>query len=309
MKLVRLLRGSLIKYPVSSLAVIQHPVLALLGGAAAIAFAPIFVRISEVGPLATAFWRLLLALPILWIWDRLDRRRRPAVRQPQAPADYLRLAAAGLFFAGDLAVWHWSLRFTPVANATLLVNYAPIWVTLGSWWLFKDRIEKIFLAGLSLALSGATLIVGASFQIRLGQVWGDALALTASVSYAGYLLAVTRLRREFSTAAIMFWSTAGCTTVLWLATWISHENFFTASWPGWLILAGLALVSHVAGQGLITHALAHLPAAFSAVTLLLQPVLAAFFAWILLREGLDFRQIMGGLLVLAGIFLARRSHR
>jgi drug/metabolite transporter (DMT)-like permease len=290
-------------------AAIQHPVLALLGGAAAIAFAPILVRISEVGPLATAFWRLLLAWPLLLFWDALDRRRRPAVRQPQTPADYLSLAAAGLFFAGDLSIWHWSLRFTPVANATLLVNYAPIWVTLGGWWLFRERIEKMFLAGLLLALCGATLIVGASFQIRPEQVWGDFLALTASVSYAGYLLAVTRLRRDFSTAAIMSWSTAGCTVILFLITLLTREAFFPFTLSGWLILAGLALVSHIAGQGLITYALAHLPAAFSSVTLLLQPVLAALFAWALLGERIGPWQLLGGLLVLAGIFLARRSRR
>lgn len=301
------LRRSFIKYPVSSFAVIQHPVLALIGGAAAIAFAPIFVRISEVGPLATAFWRLLLAWPLLLFWDAADRRRRPAVRQPRTAADYLRLAAAGLFFAGDLSIWHWSLRFTPVANATLLVNYAPIWVTLGGWWLFGDRIEKIFLAGLLLALSGATLIVGASFQMRLEQVWGDALALTASVSYAGYLLAVTRLRRDFSTAAIMSWSTAGCTVILLLVTVLTAETFLPLSLSGWLVLGGLALISHVAGQGLITYALAHLPAAFSSVTLLLQPVLAALFAWVLLVEPIGPWQLGGGLLVLAGIFLARKT--
>ena len=196
-----------------------------------------------------------------------------------------------------------------MANSTLLVNYAPVWVTLGSWWLFRERIKKIYLAGLITALLGATLIVGASFQIRLEQVWGDVLALTASVFYAGYLLFVTHLRRDFSTAAIMTWSTAGCTLVLLLVTLLSGEKMAASSASGWLVLIGLAGVSQVAGQGLITHALAHLPASFSSVTLLLQPVLAAFFAWILLREGLGLWQVLGGLLVLAGILLARISAR
>ena len=191
----------------------QHPsrlsFLALIGGATAIAFAPIFVRLSEVGPLSTAFWRLLLAWPALGLWTAMEKRQRPVQRQPSGFLDILRLASAGFFFAGDLSFWHWSLRFTPVANATLLVNYAPIWVTFGSWWLFRERIEKIFLAGLVSALLGASLIVSASFHIRLEQVGGDLLALTASFFYAGYLLSITRLRRDFSTAAIMTWSTAG----------------------------------------------------------------------------------------------------
>lgn len=283
------------------------PLLALIGGAVAIAFAPILVRVSEVGPLATAFWRLLLAWPALWFWIALERHQRPALRQPSRFSDYLRLVVAGFFFAGDLSVWHWSLRFTPVANSTLLVNYAPLWVTFVGWWLFRERIEKMFLAGLVMALLGATLIVGVSFQIRPEQVKGDLLALTASFFYAGYLLSITRLRRDFSTAAIMTWSTAGCTVILLMVTLLSGESFFPFSTSGWLVLIGLALVSQVAGQGLITYALAHLPAAFSSVTLLLQPVFAALFAWVLLREGLRIGQAAGGLLVLFGIFLARRS--
>ena len=278
-----------------------------MGGALAIAFAPIFVRVSEVGPLSTAFWRLLLAWPALWVWTVMERRRRPDIRRPSRCTDYLRLAAAGLFFAGDLSVWHWSLRFTSVANSTLLVNYAPLWVTFAGWRLFQDRIEKPFLAGLVSALLGATLIVGASFQIRLEQVKGDLLALTASFFYAGYLLSITRLRRDFSTAAIMTWSTVGCTVILLAVTLLSGEKFFPGSPWGWLILLGLALISHIGGQGLITYALAHLPAAFSSVTLLLQPVFAAVLAWLLLAEALGAGQALGGLLVLVGIFLARKS--
>jgi drug/metabolite transporter (DMT)-like permease len=76
---------------------------------------------------------------------------------------------------------------------------------------------------------------------------------------------------------------------------------------GWATLAGLALVSHAAGQGLIAYALAHLPAAFSSVSLLFQPVMAAAFAWLLLSEGLAPLQVAGGVVVLAGIYLARRG--
>ena len=106
--------------------------IALLTGAAAIAFAPIFVRWSEVGPSATAFWRIALALPVLALWMSAERRSSAAAATTRAaPAaltasDRRRLLLAGLFFAGDLAVWHWSIRFTSVANATLLANFTPV---------------------------------------------------------------------------------------------------------------------------------------------------------------------------------------
>jgi drug/metabolite transporter (DMT)-like permease len=78
---------------------------------------------------------------------------------------------------------------------------------------------------------------------------------------------------------------------------------------GWAFLLGLALVSHAAGQGLIAHALAHLPAAFSSVSLLFQPVMAAAFAWILLSEAPVPLQIAGACVVLAGIYLAQRGSK
>jgi len=87
----------------------------------------------------------------------------------------------------------------------------------------------------------------------------------------------------------------------------SGEQMLPSSVLGWGYLLGLALVSHAVGQGLIAYALAHLPAAFSSVSLLFQPVMAALFAWVLLGEALVALQIAGGVVVLIGIYLARRG--
>jgi drug/metabolite transporter (DMT)-like permease len=91
----------------------------LLHGAGAIGFAPIFVRISELGPTATAFYRLLFSLPPLWLWYALEQRRTACLTAARPGIEINGFVLAGLFFAADLAVWHWSLRFTSVANATL----------------------------------------------------------------------------------------------------------------------------------------------------------------------------------------------
>jgi drug/metabolite transporter (DMT)-like permease len=95
--------------------------------------------------------------------------------------------------------------------------------------------------------------------------------------------------------------------LLFPAALLSGERVLPETGLGWLNLLGLALVSHAAGQGLIAYALAHLPAAFSSVSLLFQPVMAAIFAWMLLAEPLVPLQVLGGLVVLAGIYLARRG--
>lgn len=138
---------------------------ALFGGAVAIAFAPIFVRLSQVGPDATAFWRLALALPVLWLWLSLEGRGTSTPRQPAGLAEYGRLALAGLCLAGDLAVWHWSIKFTSVANATLLANFSPVFVSLGAWLLFGQRFSLPFYLGMIVAMTGAAILIGSGFNL------------------------------------------------------------------------------------------------------------------------------------------------
>lgn len=276
--------------------------LALLAGATSIAFAPILVRLAETGPVATAFWRVLLSLPVAWLWFG----RKAPQRQPgESRASYAPLVLAGLFFAGDLGIWHVSIVLTSVANSTLLVNTAPVFVTLGAWLLFKQRTRPLFWLGLLLALVGAALLVRASLFAGQTQLAGDALALVAALCYAGYQLSVYQARTRWPTSAIM--AVSGSITCLALLPYLawSGEVLLPDTTAGWSVLVALAIVPQLLGQGLITYAVAHLPASFSSVGLLLQPVMAALFAWALLGEVLTSVQLLGGLVVLAGIGLAR----
>lgn len=280
---------------------------ALLSGAVCIAFAPIFVRLSETGPVATAFYRMALSLPLLLAWMNL--LPGSAVRRPRSVGDYGVLILAGVFFAADLAVWHWSIKLTAVANATLFANFAPVFVTLGSWWLFGERFTRTFLVSIGLGIAGATILMGDSLNLHAQNFAGDVLGLTAAVFYGAYLLTVSRLRRSFSTAVIMTWSGSASAAILLPLAWVSGDVLFPVSAFGWGILVALALFSHAGGQSLIAHALAHLSAAFSSVSLLLQPVVATLLAWLLLAEPLRAWQGLGGLMVLAAIALARHSGR
>lgn len=282
--------------------------IALLAGAVGIAFSPIFVRLSDLGPTATAFWRVAFAVPALaaWIWlEPKNSRSRP----PSTRGDYLRLSAVGLFFAGDLAFWHWSIKFTSVANATLLANFAPIFVTLVAWLVFKERFSRTFVLGLALAIGGAVVLMGRSLHVSADALFGDALGLVTAMFYGGYILAVGKLRAEFSTATIMTWSGVVTAVALLPIAAVSGESLIASTASGWGVLLALALFSHAGGQSLIAYALAHLPAAFSSVSLLLQPAAAAVLAWVLLGEPLGPWQAVGAVVVLAGILLARRGSR
>jgi drug/metabolite transporter (DMT)-like permease len=267
--------------------------IALLIGALGIALSPIFVRLSEIGPVATAFWRIGFAMPVVFAWMVLESRSSNPPRRPSSRRDYLRLIWAGLFFAGDLAVWHWSIQF----------------VTLVAWAVFKERFSRTFIGGLALAIGGAVVLMGESMNLSLGHLTGDALGIVTAMFYAGYILSVGRLRAEFSTATIMTWTGLVSGLTLLPLALLSGESLIPPSAYGWTVLAALGVISHAGGQSLIAYALAHLPPAFSSVSLLLQPAAASIFAWILLSEPLGFLQALGAAIVLAGIFLARRGSR
>lgn len=281
---------------------------ALLTGALAIAFAPIFVRLSEAGPTATAFWRVALSSPVflVWLWSE---RKGQGSRKPSTAADYWQLFLPGLFLAGDLAIWHFSVRYTSVTNATLLANFAPVVVAPVAWLLFGERITRSFVAGMLMALTGAVILMGDSLRFSADHLLGDGLGLLSAVFYAGYILSVGHLRNGFSTATIMCWSGVVTAVLLLPMVMLLGEQLLPVSIDGWLVVLGLAMISHVAGQSLITHSLAHLPASFSSVSLLLQPAGAAILAWVLLAEPLGPLQAVGAAVILGGILLARNGSR
>ena len=137
---------------------------------------------------------------------------------------------------------------------------------------------------------------------------GDLLAALTAIFYGSYMLAIKAARDAGgSTARIMAWSTTISAVALLPFAWISPQPFWPASAGGWLAVLGLALVSQVLGQGLIAYAFAHLPASLSSVSLLIQPVMAALFAWALFGEAIGPVQFAGGAVVLAGIWIARRG--
>jgi drug/metabolite transporter (DMT)-like permease len=280
--------------------------LALFAGALAIGSSGIFVRLSETGPTATAFWRGAFALPLLAAWAWLERRRES---KPRASLRDLRFLWAGVFFAGDLLLWHWSLLLTSIAASTLEANCAPILVTLFAWLLWGERPKPAFLAATALAFGGMLLILapklaaGSSAHALLG----DTLGFGTACFYAGYLMVVSRLRARHGTGIVMLASTAVFTVILLPLALM--QKFLPVTSHGWWLLVGCAVTAQVLGQGLIAYAFAKLPATFGAVGLYAQVIAAAAYAWLLLGERLAPVQILGALVVLIAVAFARSVRR
>lgn len=270
----------------------------------AISGSPIFVRLSEVGPLATAFWRVGIAFVALFIVSLIRKDNGP---KPQTLRDGILLALPGVLLAINLACWHLSLHITSVANSTLLANLAPVFVTIFGWLLFRLPVTRAFLVGLLLAAIGIVVLKGGFSAIGGGVLHGDGIAVVAAMFYAGYILVIGRLRSRFDTLRIMLWSSAAAALTMLPMALIAEPVLAPTTAYGWSIVFGLALISHASGQVLITYALAYLPAAFSSLTLLLQPIGAAALGWVILVEPVSLMQAIGGLIVLSGIMVARRG--
>ena len=272
---------------------------------------PILVRVSHIGPIATAFWRLALALPLLTAFFANASRTGTAGRMPATAREHLTAALPGVFLAGDLAAWHISLHMTSVANSTLFANMAPVIVTLVSWLFLRQKISRAFIFGLALSITGVVVLNGGTFSIGAGghdsHYRGDAVALLAACFYAGYFVMLGRARAAFSTAVVMLWSTISAAICVLPMALVFEPAFVPYALAGWLILLGLGWLVHAGGQGLIAYSLAWLAPAFSSLTLLIQPVVAAVLARFILAEPLGLRQIAGGAIVIAGILLARRT--
>lgn len=284
-------------------------ILAIFIGAVTIAFAPILVRLSELGPMATGFHRFLLAIPLYWlIAANLPRTEQAEGDEtPRSIRDFLLIGMAGLYLAADIMAWHYSIQMTTVANSTLLANVAPVFVVLGGWLLFRTRVTGTYLIGLAAAMTGVFILSRASLSLSQDHFLGDLLGVLTAVFYAAYQMSVERLRRRFSTMTIMKFAIPVSALFMVPAALASGEELFPVTLAGWAFLIALAAGPQVFGQGLIAWALAHLPVAFASVSLLVQPVTAAVVAWLLFDEVIGPQQAIGGVIVLAGIMLARRG--
>lgn len=273
----------------------------LVAGGCIIGLAPIFFRLADADPAAAGLWRVLFALPLLAL---LTLRTSGGVGRPSGAA-----LLAGVFFTLDLAFWHYGLKYTSVANATVLTNLTPVVVTAVAWIFLKQRPRGLFLAAVALAVAGAWVMASAKGGgPGINPLLGDVLSLMTAVWYALYFLAVSDARQRDGAIRVMFWSTLVCAPLLAAIALGMGEDMLPRSAGGWAACVGLGLV-HVAGQGSIAWALGRLPAALTAVVVLVQPVVAALLGWVLFAEAMGPWQAAGAAIALSGVVLAQWASR
>ncbi len=285
----------------------RHRFPILLLGLLGAAFSPIFVRLSEVGPIAAAVNRMALPLPLFFAVLWLRPQDRIPMGTPAGRREFWLVALSGAFFAGDLALWFSSVMMTSVANASMLSNVTPVFVVIGGWLLFKDRPKPMFIVGMVVALMGSAIMMAESLQLSGRSVAGDLLAMSAAIFYAGYVLTLGQVRKRVSIMATMAIGGLVATILLLILAVFTEDQIWPHTMNGWLAAGGMALFVQIGGQMLIAMALAYVPAGLVATMFLMSPIISALVAWPLFGESITLNQFAGGAALLAGLEISRRG--
>lgn len=270
-----------------------------------ISWSALFVRFSDVGPLESAFWRMAIAMPALYVWTRFAA---PAKGDRPTAGGWFDSLAAGLCFAADLAFFHLAIATTSVTNASFIANMASILAVAASALILKERIGPIVWAALGIALFGAWLMGGAKASLAaLG--FGDVMALGAAVAYGAYFIFLKRAQARISSALVMWRSSLVAALALFVLALVDGGAMWPRSPAGWLPLIGLGLLSHALGQGLTAFAIGRLSVAPVALAVLAQPVMTALLALLILLEPISAVQGIGAALILIAVAASRLKGR
>ena len=256
-------------------------------GAGLIGLAPLFVRWSELSPSWILFYRMFLALPFLAFLN-IYFNRSDAFKL-KSKKNFLLVAVASFAFAADMSAWHWSIEFTSVANATIFVNTASVYLVLFGVFVFKESISKNFILSFVLTYVGVIGLVYFSNSKSNGALIGDGLALIAAFLYATYLLIVSRLGKE-SAINIIFYTTLFTSFFGLIFALLESSIFLPSSSSQFYNLLALAILCQAGGQFFITFSLPKVKASLGSIGLLMQPIIATIFGAIVFYEYLNFIQ-------------------
>jgi drug/metabolite transporter (DMT)-like permease len=263
-----------------------------------LALGPWLVRLTDVGPTAAAFWRLALAVPFLaWLALRQSRGR-------PSPAWLLvgTVALGGLFFAADLAAWHVGIGMTKLANASLFGNASSFILVLYGFVMLRRLPRKVQALALLLAVVGAALLMGSSYELSPKNFTGDLFTLAAGLLYTGYLIAVDRARRTMAPMPVLAVASAAAALPLLALALALGQQVIPGDWTPLLILS---FGSQVVGQGLLVYAVGHLSPVVVGLGLLAQPAAGAVIGRLAYGETFSAADAIGAVLIAAALVLIR----
>jgi drug/metabolite transporter (DMT)-like permease len=273
----------------------MNPKLSLVIGIICIAFSAIFVKLAGVAPVTAAFYRIAIAWVILSPYVFL--KGKTTIARP----DMWIALLAGVVFASDVAVWNMSILKISATVSTLLANLAPVWVGLMSFIFLRKKSGWLFWLGTAVAIGGMLVLVGYQALVTLQFNAGILLAVAASILYAIYIMLTKNVLQRIDTITFMFYNMLGAGVFLLLINLIQGGELIHFPTNVWGYFIGMGVICQLCGWITINYAISHLPATKTSVALLAQTVVTAILAAILLSEKLELKEIVGSIIVLAGI--------
>lgn len=274
----------------------------LIVGSVLLAFGPIFVRAAGTGPVAAGFWRVFLAMPLLFLVATVRKQRIGDGGAPVIGA----IVIGGLFFAADMAFWHLGLVHTKVANATLFGNSSSLILPIWGAAVLKHRMLPHQTLAVVLAIGGAGLLMGSSYELSPQNVKGDLFCILGGVLYTGYILAIQRARQTVGSWLVLAIASLAAAIPLFVASMALGETIIPQDWTMVMLLA---FSSQVLGQGLIVYAIGWFSPLVVGLALLTQPVAGAVLGWLIHGETLSSIEIAGAMGIAAALVLVRLPGR
>ena len=264
-------------------------------------FAALFIRLADAPPLVIAAYRLSLAsLAILPVGVTHSLRQKRRLIGSDLPLMLL----AGACLALHFGLWITSLKYTSVATSVVLVTSSPILLAVASRFLFKQRLSKIAVIGILVSLVGGVLISYGNWQLGSRPLEGALLALGGAIAVCGYLLVGQKLRQNASVISYVTVVYTSAAVLLLLSALAFGYSAVGYSGKTYLMLVLLAVVPQLIGHSSLNWSLRFVPATLVAVAVLGEPVGATLWAFIFLKESPTTLELIGGALILGGIFLA-----
>ncbi len=281
----------------------RQPLLLAGLGSATISASPVLVVLSAASPVATAFYRSLIALPVLVLLAAIERRRHGSIPVRRR----LLAATGGMFLAVDLVLWTHAIADVGAGVATVLGNLQVLIIAAMSWLIWKEKLNRAVLFALPVVMVGVVLVSGLVGKPVAGQhpLAGVIYGILMSVAYAAFLMILRRSSASSPhVAGPVADSTAGATVTALIIGLAFGGLGLHPLWPGIAWLTVLGLVSQVAGWLLIVSSMPKLPSVVSSLMLLLQPAASLGLAALIIGERPTLLQILGAFLTCAGALAA-----
>lgn len=261
----------------------------------------IFVRSCNLPPVNCGFYRIFFALPFLF-WN--GRKELHLLSKK----DTVILLLAGIFFATDVGLANMAFSRTSVANVNLLSTLTPLTIVPVTYFVFKEKIPRLYPVGLVVSLIGVFILVSGKMNPTDADYIGDIMAFTSSAFYAMFLLVSYRMRQRISGSTILF--VAGVGSVITFFVYASMLEGFQipTTAKDLFLLIGLAMCMQVIGQGLFAYCQGKMSVNISSVVGLIQPAFAVIYSWIIFSERLSIMELVGILIVGIGIFLVKLQY-